>query len=39
LGVLELGEEDMALFTFVSTGKTDFGPVLRENLDMIEKEG
>ncbi len=39
LGALELGEEDMALFTFVSTGKTDFGPVLRENLDMIEKEG
>ncbi len=39
LGVLELGEEDMSLFTFVSTGKTDFGPVLRENLDLIEKEG
>ena len=39
LGVLELGEEDMALFTFVSTGKTDFGPILRDNLDLIEKEG
>ena len=39
LGVLELSEEDMSLFTFVSTGKTDFGPILRENLDLIEKEG
>ncbi|MFK7872099.1 MAG: Na(+)-translocating NADH-quinone reductase subunit A [Oligoflexales bacterium] len=39
LGCLELAEEDVALYTFVSTGKTDFGPVLRENLTTIEKEG
>lgn len=39
LGVLEMGEEDVALFTFVSTSKTDFGPLLRKCLDTIEKEG
>lgn len=39
LGCLELAEEDMALMTFVDPGKTDFGPVLRENLSTIEKEG
>ncbi len=39
LGVLELDEEDLALCTFVSTGKDDFGPILRENLIRIEKEG
>jgi len=39
LGALELAEEDMALMTFVSTGKTDFGPVLRRNLETIEREG
>lgn len=39
LGVLELDEEDLALCTFVSTGKDDFGPILRENLTRIEKEG
>jgi len=39
LGALELAEEDMALLTFVSTGKTDFGPVLRRNLETIEREG
>ena len=39
LGVLELDEEDLALCTFVCSGKTDYGPVLRRNLAMIEKEG
>ena len=39
LGALELDEEDVALCTFVDPGKNDFGPVLRENLETIEKEG
>jgi Na+-transporting NADH:ubiquinone oxidoreductase subunit A len=39
LGALELDEEDLALCTFASVGKKDFGPVLRENLTIIEKEG
>lgn len=38
LGVLELTEEDLALCTFASPGKEDFGSILRENLNMIEKE-
>ena len=39
LGALELSEEDLALVTFAAPGKIDFPRVLRENLDMIEKEG
>lgn len=39
LGILELDEEDLALCTFADPGKTDFGPILRENLNIIEKEG
>lgn len=39
LGCLELDEEDLGLCTFVSPGKENFGPVLRENLDLILKEG
>lgn len=39
LGVLELDEEDMALCTYVSPGKHDFGETLRANLDEIFKEG
>ncbi|MEO1934644.1 MAG: Na(+)-translocating NADH-quinone reductase subunit A [Myxococcales bacterium] len=39
LGVLELDEEDLALCTYVCAGKTNYGPLLRQNLDMIEKEG
>jgi len=39
LGALELDEEDLALCTFVCPGKTSYGPVLRKNLEMIEKEG
>lgn len=39
LGVLELGEEDLALCTYVCPGKVNYGPLLRKNLDDIEKEG
>lgn len=39
LGCLELAEEDLALCTYVCPGKYDFGSILRENLNMIEKEG
>jgi Na+-transporting NADH:ubiquinone oxidoreductase subunit A len=39
LGCLELDEEDLALCTFVCPGKTEYGPLLRRNLDVIEKEG
>ncbi|MFV8756455.1 Na(+)-translocating NADH-quinone reductase subunit A [Nannocystaceae bacterium ST9] len=39
LGVLELDEEDVALCTFVCPGKQDYGPILRDNLDTIWKEG
>jgi Na+-transporting NADH:ubiquinone oxidoreductase subunit A len=39
LGCLELIEEDLALCTFVDPGKNDFGPMLRKNLDLIEKDG
>ncbi len=39
LGLLELDEEDLALCTFVCPSKLDYGPMLRENLTIIEKEG
>lgn len=39
LGVLELDEEDLALCTFVCPGKYEYGPLLREMLTDIEKEG
>ena len=39
LGVLELEEEDVALCTFVCPGKQDYGPILRDNLEQIWKEG
>jgi Na+-transporting NADH:ubiquinone oxidoreductase subunit A len=39
LGCLELDEEDIALCTFASPGKEDFGAYLRDNLTTIEKEG
>ncbi|MGC9422186.1 MULTISPECIES: Na(+)-translocating NADH-quinone reductase subunit A [Vibrio] len=39
LGVLELDEEDLALCTFVCPGKYEYGAILRECLDKIEKEG
>ena len=39
LGCLELDEEDLALCTFVCPGKYEYGPILRRNLTLIEKEG
>jgi Na+-transporting NADH:ubiquinone oxidoreductase subunit A len=39
LGCLELDEEDLALCSFVSPGKEDYGPALRRNLFEIWKEG
>lgn len=39
LGCLELCEEDLALCSFVSPAKIEYGPVIRENLTIIEKEG
>ena len=39
LGALELDEEDLALCTFVSPGKYEFGDILRDNLTRIESEG
>ncbi|MBE0442143.1 Na(+)-translocating NADH-quinone reductase subunit A [Psychrobacter sp. FME13] len=39
LGALELDEEDLALCTFVSPGKYEFGDILRDNLTRIELEG
>jgi Na+-transporting NADH:ubiquinone oxidoreductase subunit A len=39
LGCLELDEEDLALCTFVCPGKYEYGPILRDNLTLIEKEG
>lgn len=39
LGCLELDEEDLALATFVCPGKFEFGPILREALTTIEREG
>ncbi len=39
LGCLELDEEDLALCTYVCQSKYEYGPILRENLTRIEKEG
>jgi Na+-transporting NADH:ubiquinone oxidoreductase subunit A len=39
LGCLELDEEDLALCSFVSPGKEDYGPYLRRSLYEIWKEG
>ncbi|CAM2911576.1 Na(+)-translocating NADH-quinone reductase subunit A [Vibrio rarus] len=39
LGALELSEEDLALCTYVCSGKYEYGELLRECLDTIEKEG
>ena len=39
LGALELEEDDLALCTFVCSGKYEYGPILRENLAQIEKDG
>jgi Na+-transporting NADH:ubiquinone oxidoreductase subunit A len=39
LGALELGEEDLALCTYVCPGKYEYGPVLRDVLTRFELEG
>jgi len=39
LGCLELGEEDLALLTYLCPAKIDYGPMLRDALAVIEKEG
>ncbi|NLY93977.1 MAG: Na(+)-translocating NADH-quinone reductase subunit A [Myxococcales bacterium] len=38
LGALELEEEDLALCTFVCPGKTNYGAILRHNLEALAKE-
>jgi Na+-transporting NADH:ubiquinone oxidoreductase subunit A len=39
LGCLELDEEDLALCSYVCPGKYEYGPILRDSLTRIEKEG
>ncbi len=39
LGALELDEEDVAIYTYACPGKYEYGPVLRDMLTQIEKEG
>lgn len=39
LGCLELDEDDLGLCTFVCPGKYEYGPLLRQNLTTIEREG
>jgi len=39
LGALELDEEDLSLCAFACPSKQEFGPILRRNLTIIEKEG
>lgn len=39
LGCMELDEEDLGLCTFVCPSKYDYGPILRQNLTKIEREG
>ncbi len=39
LGCLELDEEDVALCSFVCPSKYNFGPMLRANLEQIERDG
>ena len=39
LGCMELAEEDLALCTYVCSGKNDYGIMLRDVLTTIEKEG
>ena len=38
LGLLEVTEEDVALCTFVDPCKIDVGEIIRQGLDMYEKE-
>jgi len=39
LGLLEVTEEDVALCTFADASKRDVGEVVRQGLDLYEKEG
>ena len=39
LGALELDEDDVALCTYACPGKYEYGPVLRQMLNQIQKEG
>ena len=39
LGILELSEEDIALCSYICLSKTDFGGLLRQGLDLLEREG
>ena len=39
LGCMELDEEDLGLCSFVCPGKHEYAPLLRHNLERIEKEG
>lgn len=39
LGVLELDEEDVALFSYADIGKNEYGPALRDCLTKVEKDG
>ena len=39
LGLLEVTEEDVALCTFVDPCKIDVGKIVRQGLDLYEKEG
>lgn len=39
LGGLELDEEDLGLCSYVCASKNDYGPLLRESLTTIEREG
>ncbi|KAA3615629.1 MAG: Na(+)-translocating NADH-quinone reductase subunit A [Calditrichaeota bacterium] len=39
LGILEVDEEDLALCSYICPSKNDFGKIVRQGLDLIEKEG
>lgn len=39
MGILECDEEDFALCSFACPSKTDIGGIIRDGLDVIEKEG
>jgi Na+-transporting NADH:ubiquinone oxidoreductase subunit A len=39
LGILEVDEEDMALCSYICPSKHDFGAIIRDGLNLIEKEG
>ncbi len=39
LGILECDEEDLALCSYICPSKNDFGEILRQGLDFMEREG